>query len=564
MRSAMTIKLLHKKETLILMGVVALGALLRIVALSYESLRLDEAQSVWQASHSTEFIRLYMLKNVHLPLHNTMLHGWIRLFGAGELAVRFLSVIFGVLSLPALYFLARKFLNRQWALFTVFIGAIAPFWIWYSREIRMYSMLTFIVTLSYLLFIKILEEPRRRWYVLYTLVNLVGIYTHYFFLHVLLVQAIFFFLTWKIPWDRSRPTNIPKKTEFLRLLFIAFILFLSFLPWIIGLFMYHGSGTYGPSLTRPRGFNMILTLFEAMLGYHPDAITTILIALWPIAILLAFAFLAKRNPFSPKVGFLMLGVVVPIVLTFFVSYFVIPMYLSRYLIVITPFLYIFLAWFASALTGKTKPIFIGSLVALIAGALLLQYFHPESPARENYRDAVKFVSERATAYDAVVISPPYLIYPFEYYYRGNGTVFTVPIWDKRKGGIPTITADGVKKDVNTIQLYHKKLYLLLATDLYGAMEVKAAFDNSFRKLEKRQFSRTVWVHVYDGYFGNDEEVPLGAPSDGIYTIVKGDTLYEIAGRFELDPQAYTVLIQLNAIANPNLIHEGASLKIPGL
>jgi murein DD-endopeptidase MepM/ murein hydrolase activator NlpD len=53
----------------------------------------------------------------------------------------------------------------------------------------------------------------------------------------------------------------------------------------------------------------------------------------------------------------------------------------------------------------------------------------------------------------------------------------------------------------------------------------------------------------------------GAPSGPVYIVQKGDTLLVIAQRFGVD---MTALEQANGIANPNLVHAGDSLVIPGL
>ena len=103
------------KFTIILWLIIIFGSLIRVLGIDREGLRLDESQSVWQASHSLEFIFSYMLKNVHLPLHNSLLHFWIQNFGTSEAVVRSLSVIPGVLSLPAIYLLSREFLSQKWS-----------------------------------------------------------------------------------------------------------------------------------------------------------------------------------------------------------------------------------------------------------------------------------------------------------------------------------------------------------------------------------------------------------------------------------------------------------------
>jgi len=121
--------------------ILSIAFFVRFYNLAGLSLRLDEAQSIWQASHTLEFIRDYMLKNVHLPLHNTLLHFWIRAFGTSEFSVRFMSLIPGMLSVPALYFLSKELIGKKASYITAIIGALSPMWVWYSREIRMYTLL---------------------------------------------------------------------------------------------------------------------------------------------------------------------------------------------------------------------------------------------------------------------------------------------------------------------------------------------------------------------------------------------------------------------------------------
>ena len=49
----------------------------------------------------------------------------------------------------------------------------------------------------------------------------------------------------------------------------------------------------------------------------------------------------------------------------------------------------------------------------------------------------------------------------------------------------------------------------------------------------------------------------------VYTVVKGDTLWEIARRLLGDSRRYPELAALNGIANPNLIFPGQTLTLPG-
>ncbi len=138
--------------------IIIIAVIFRFYSLDHLSLNLDESQSVWQASHSINYIIEYMSKNVHLPLHNALLHFWMNIFGTSEVSVRMLSAIPGIFSVIALYFLAKEVISKNSAKLAALIGAISPFRPWHSREIRMYSILVLLTTLSYLFYIKAFKK----------------------------------------------------------------------------------------------------------------------------------------------------------------------------------------------------------------------------------------------------------------------------------------------------------------------------------------------------------------------------------------------------------------------
>ena len=492
-----------KKENriylIIFCATLLFGALIRLINLDSDSLRLDETQSVWQASHSTEFIREYMLKNVHLPLHNTLLHYWMAYFGTGEGVVRMLAVIPGILALPALYFLAKELIGKRPALLALVFAAISPFWVWYSREIRMYTLLTLVTTLSYLFYIKILKENKTIYYVLYILVNAIGMYTHYFFFLVLAAQGIFYLLTMNKQWEGGVIYN--KKRQLVSLILSAVVLALIFLPWFTALTKSYGSGSLAPVLQRPTAFNVILSFFEFTFGFQPELISSSLISFWPLVILFGFIFLTKRRtPFSLGFDLAVLGTVFPVFLVFFVSLVYKPMYLTRYLTTATPLFFVLLAWYLNELVGKTKYLLTGTVISLFMIALFFQFTSHDNPARENYRDAISYIEENTTPRDIVVISPAYTLYPFQYYYSGSTKVSSIPVWNKKKGGIPETTAEKVQEDAQALEKGHQRMFLLITMNLNGSDIVKSYLDTHYTKLEKRQFSKDIWVHVYQAEY----------------------------------------------------------------
>ena len=86
---------------LVLVGVVA-----RFVTTS--PLWLDEALSANIAALPLGDIADALRQDGHPPLYYWMLHGWMSVFGEGDAAVRSLSGVFGVLSLPLAYEAGRR------------------------------------------------------------------------------------------------------------------------------------------------------------------------------------------------------------------------------------------------------------------------------------------------------------------------------------------------------------------------------------------------------------------------------------------------------------------------
>lgn len=500
----------QRKHYFILVMIIALGALVRLWNLNVESLRLDEAQSVWQASHSLDFIYQYMLKNVHLPLHNSLLYMWLRFVGTDEQSVRLLAAIPGILTLPVIYLLSKELVNREASLLATFLAAFSPFWIWYSREIRMYSLLAFLTTVSYYLYLKILRSGKTRYLILYTLVNTVGMYTHYYFAFPLAVQGIFFvFFSRHIINEK-----FSRATVFVRFMTSAFITYMAFLPWLRALLYAENSAAYAPVLDKPSPFNIFLSFFEFTLGFQSPVFTSLLMGFWPLVILLGFVFLTKRkNPFTPEVYLMTMGILLPILVTFAVSYLYKPIYLTRYLTPATPLYYTFLAWFLYQFKGFYRYALGTAFGALVVLSLYNQTFHPDNPVREDYRAASQYINENAEMRDIVLVSPPFNIYPVQYYYTGLARVVTMPIWDERTGSIPQVSEERLDRDVKSVKPGHRRMFVLISSNLEGMDVVQEYFDMRYTKLDKQEFSKDLWVHVYQAEYTDEPGQEEGAPSE---------------------------------------------------
>ena len=101
---------------------------------------LDEALSVNIARLPLGDIPEALRHDGHPPLYYFLLHGWMELFGNGDVAVRALSGVFGLALFPLMWVAGRRLAGRQGAWAAVLVLAVSPYAIRYSTETRMYSL----------------------------------------------------------------------------------------------------------------------------------------------------------------------------------------------------------------------------------------------------------------------------------------------------------------------------------------------------------------------------------------------------------------------------------------
>ena len=171
---------------LIILGV---AVSLRLLFIQYD-VWYDEACSWFTAVQSFPkgiMNNLFNLDLQHTPLYFFLLHFWIKLFGDSEVAMRSLSLIFGIATVPMVYVVAKKITSAINATLVTAVVAVAPLLVFFSVEIRMYPIVVFLVLLSLNYLIDFEQKGDKKSLVKLVLANLMIPYT--------LVGAIFYNLT---------------------------------------------------------------------------------------------------------------------------------------------------------------------------------------------------------------------------------------------------------------------------------------------------------------------------------------------------------------------------------
>ncbi len=485
-------RILTNYNSIIYLGILmTLVVMVSIFILSRESLRLDEAQSLWQISRSPSAILNTVATDVHLPLYHLLLYVWQKNFGGGVFSARMLSLIFFLASIPALYFLGKQIYDSRVGLLASTLLSLSPFALWYANEIRMYSLLMLITILHYYFFLEIYKKKENAGsflWINYWAVGILGIYTHYFFFFVILSQFLFSILQIK---SFSR-------TTIMRFVITGISWLISFLPWAYYVYSLRASLFSEPLIPAPSIINIFATFSQFLFGFQAESINVALLSLWPVLVLFAFFALQQNEEWMPKESALILaGLVVPVLFAFLISYIHRPLYLSRYLIIAMPPFFLIL----SRIFIQNGAFFWRSmkniLVVGMAFAFVLQTTSTKTSVRENYERAAQILTREASAKDIVAVSAPFTIYPIDYYYRGNARLITLPYWDRYQfGPIPPFDANKIKEEVTEIRNRYDKLWILFSYDQGYERDVRDYLDKNFERIYIEELSPKMTLAEY--------------------------------------------------------------------
>ena len=156
-----------------ILATIVFAFLLRVISLN-QSFWLDEATSglVVRNFNLGEIVTKFSPGDFHPPLYYLILKIWSYVFGTSEIALRFPSIVFGILTIYLIYKIALLITVHR-SQFTAKLAALllatSGLHIYYSQEARMYSLVTLLVTFLVYLFIK------KNWLIFSIVLMLVGL-----------------------------------------------------------------------------------------------------------------------------------------------------------------------------------------------------------------------------------------------------------------------------------------------------------------------------------------------------------------------------------------------------
>ena len=188
-------------------ALVAVSLLLRTTELGI-GLWIDEGLSVGIADRPLGDIPLALREDGSPPLYYMLLHFWLGLAGESEAGVRGLSLLFGLMAIPAAWWAGKVIWeNTRAAWFAAILMAFNPFLAQYSQEARMYSLVALLAIPATACFLRAyaLDTPKRRpWIAGFAVSTAVALYTHNWPIFFTASAAIAWAVLWKLApgWRR--------------------------------------------------------------------------------------------------------------------------------------------------------------------------------------------------------------------------------------------------------------------------------------------------------------------------------------------------------------------------
>jgi uncharacterized membrane protein len=396
-----------KRSAVLLVLVLAAALGLRLFHLRERVVWFDEANSLLVARATPAQIIDAAHDDVHSALYNLILHFWQSVF-TGETVARMLSVLAAVATVVTVYFLGTRLGGPVAGLLSAGLLGLSPLHVWYSQEIRMYSVQTLLISLSFLFLLKGMREGWGNSWRIYIVCTTLAIYLQYTSIFAILAQNVFVVI-------RHRKDQRTLRCWLLSQCAVA-LLFAPCLP----LLLWQTTRVTGRSWIQPLELRQILGFISLFSGaYLGDVRSRAFSVLVTITVLsAAIVVLCRKRENRETACLLILWFSLPIILLLLLSLRQ-NLFLPRTLVYTTPALALLIGCALARAERRTERLASTLMaVALVSANLfaLRNYYVSDNPwVKSDLRDGAHEVAEGFRAGDVVVHSSQFTYRPFQYY-----------------------------------------------------------------------------------------------------------------------------------------------------
>jgi 4-amino-4-deoxy-L-arabinose transferase-like glycosyltransferase len=361
---------------------------------------MDEAITTGIASHPLSAIPGILRHDGSPPLFYLLLHVWMSVFGSTESATHSLSLLFGLLTIPAGMWAGWSLFGRRAGFMAAVLFAFSSWLTEYAQETRMYELMGLLGLLATAALLHAFVFRRRRYLVLFAVCQALMLYTHswgIFFGVGSLIALIPVYLA-------SDERRVIIRDAALAYGGAAVL----YLPWLLN-FLYQATHTAAPWDHSPR-LGAPVQISRDLLG--GDRVTAALALVSIIGLAELFTRRYRRTRESTLLWTLIMIPAATLLLAWGSSQ-ITPAWVSRYFAPVLASFLLLAAWGCS----RAK---IAGVVAVVLSVAFLAHTASYAPQyKSDVRDISGEMTPQMQAGDLVIVSQPEQV-PLTWYYLPSG------------------------------------------------------------------------------------------------------------------------------------------------
>ena len=387
-----------RKELIIVMSLISLGAVVRILFFNKEGLWYDETLTAFSLRMSYFDMVRERLAAGHSPLYFTIIYPLAKVFGTGEIVVRLPSYLVSILSIYIFYLIAKCLLSDiKFSIIATIFFILSALNVYFAQEARMYSFCVLFVLLSFYFLIRVFGENSLKLWIFYVISTAVSCNLNASTIPLIFAQLAYVLI---------------KREKLLQFILSILAIVILYIP--MGFFYLKREGLDFIEWLSPVTLRTFLEIFYGF-GFRPlpsiketwipQTVITAqeYLSLYFCGALIVWAAVRYFFKFSNKTEYMYKEKDAAVLLTlwFFLPLFIEYIYSvikqpllgpKRYIIILSPAFYLLLGMGLNNLHWKKlKNALVIATIVLFTFALFSFYI---SPKREDWRSSIAFIDDK--------------------------------------------------------------------------------------------------------------------------------------------------------------------------
>ncbi|MGZ3904092.1 MAG: glycosyltransferase family 39 protein [Bacteroidia bacterium] len=382
--------------------------LLFIINILFKSLYLDfcgywydESITVFQSGQDWGHIKHISEWDFNPPLHIYFIWIWRHFFGISEYSIRFTSALFSSLAAGMIFVFSDRFFNRLTAILSALIFSSSSVILFFAHEARSYSLILLLVLCSSWFFFCLLEKRSIKHLILLIIFDFMLIYTHYTSGMILVWQGVITILTFR--------KELIKQMA----LVFASVACLALVRFTSKTFSFLIANKKNFWLGKPG-------LYELKTAFYDYFNSPGVFAFYLILVLILLGSILKdRNKHislknNYKIIYILLAGIGTVLLCYGISNFF-AIFLMRYFLFTTPFMFISIAYLVSVTDLNIR--YAAVIAILLVCGYSFSKLELKTPKSMDYKNAMAVIKKLKTETTAVLVETKDITPLFTFYYN---------------------------------------------------------------------------------------------------------------------------------------------------